>query len=272
MRDLQDLALIIESHIPLVVLETHDEHHALNLLTRVALKTGRGLCSWSITQGLQNAILELAPDAGADPEEPLDLLRAIKRTSTPSIFIVFDFHPYMQGNPAIVRHIKDIALAYGRLAHTIIFVSHELELPAEIRRFSARFDLSFPGARQLATILREEISAWMGDHGGHRPDVDPEALQGLLGNLKGVTSQDARRLLRAAIRDDGAITGEDVVQLNKSRFALLGLDGLMSFEDDTCKLDAVAGLDKLKHWLTSRKTPFWITQLPLLRTSQRAYC
>lgn len=257
MRDLQDLALIIESHIPLVVLETHDEHHALNLLTRVALKTGRGLCSWSITQGLQNAILELAAgDAGADPQEPLELLRAIKGTSTPSIFVLFDFHPYMQGNPTIVRHVKDIALAYARLAHTLVFVSHELELPAEIRRFSARFDLSFPDPRQLATILREELRSWMGDHGGQRPDVDPEALQGLLGNLKGVTSQDARRLLRAAIRDDGAITGEDVVQLNKSRFELLGLDGLMNFEDDTCKLDAVAGLDKLKQWLASRKAPF----------------
>ena len=268
MQDLQDLALIIESHIPLVVLETHDEHHALGLLTRVALKTGRSLCSWSITRGLQNGALLQSGDAigsadgSADGSaegsagEPLDLLLAIKRTPTPSIFVLFDFHPYMQGNPAIVRHVKDIALAYARLGHTVIFVSHEMELPPEIKRFSARFDLSLPGKHQLATILREELRSWMSDHSGRRPDVDTEALQSLLANLKGVTAQDARRLLRGAIRDDGAITREDVRQLNKARFELLGLDGLMSYEEDTCDMAAVAGLDNLKQWLDSRKLPF----------------
>ena len=162
----------------------------------------------------------------------------------------------MQGNPTIVRHVKDIALAYGRLGHTVIFVSHEMELPPEIKRFSARFDLSLPGKHQLATILREELRSWMSDHSGQRPDVDTEALQGLLANLKGVTAQDARRLLRGAIRDDGAITREDVRQLNKARFELLGLDGLMSYEEDTCDMAAVAGLDNLKQWLDSRKLPF----------------
>jgi SpoVK/Ycf46/Vps4 family AAA+-type ATPase len=256
MQDLTDLALIIESHVPLVILETHDEPHALNVLTRVALRTRRSLCSWSITQGLQNGALAQDAASAPEPEQPLELLLAIKRHKPPSIFVLFDFHPYMHGNPAIVRHIKDIALAYGRLSHTLIFVSHELQLPAEIKRFSARFDLSFPDAQRLATILREELRSWMADHGGERPAVDTDALQQLLSSLKGVTGQDARQLLRAAIRDDGAISRQDVQKVNKARFELLGLDGLMSFESDLRDMDAIAGFTNLKHWLSARQAPF----------------
>jgi hypothetical protein len=256
MQDLHDLALLIESRIPLVALETHDEPQAEGLLNRVALKTGRQLYSWSVTGGLHNSLLH--PTADAEPllVDPLELLLAIKRERQPSIYTLFDFHPYLHGRPDVVRHIKDIALAYGRLSHTLVFVSHALELPAELRRFAASFDLSPPTRQQLAAILRGEIREWMDDHGGVRPPVDSDVLQDLLANLQGVTAHDARRMLRGAIRDDGAITAGDVQRANQARFALLGADGLLTFETDTEDMDAVAGLDNLKQWLAARRAPF----------------
>ncbi len=256
MQDLQDLALIIESHIPLIALETHDEHQAEQLLGRVALKTNRDLWRWSVTEGLAQALLADSSPPGEIMEDPVQVLQAIKRHKSPAIFVLFDFHPYLHGRPDIIRHIKDIALAYQRLCHTLVFVSHALEFPAEIRRFSASFDISPPGAAQLAALLREEIRAWMREHGGQRPQVDPAALQALLDGLRGVTLLDARRLLRAAIRDDGAISRLDIQRAHRARFELLGNAGLLHFETDLEELESVAGLANLKRWLQDRRAAF----------------
>ncbi len=58
MQDIKDLALIIDSHVPIIVLETHDETRALQLLTRVAMQHQLGYFSWSLTEGLNRAIFE----------------------------------------------------------------------------------------------------------------------------------------------------------------------------------------------------------------------
>ena len=262
MQDLQDLALIIESHVPLVSLETHDEHQALQLLGSVALNTRRDFMRWSVTDGLTHGLLAERSPAGEVMDDPIELLQAIKRHRSPAIFALFDFHPYLHGRPDIIRHIKDIALAYRRLSHTLVFVSHALEFPAEIRRFSASFDISPPGAAQLAALLREELRTWMRENGGQRPQVDPEALQALLDGLRGMTLLDARRLLRAAIRDDGAIDRLDIQRAHKARFELLGDEALLSLETDTEQLDAVAGLENLKQWLANRQGAFLDKQIP----------
>jgi SpoVK/Ycf46/Vps4 family AAA+-type ATPase len=256
MQDLQDLALIIESHVPLVTLETHDEHHAEQLLASVALKTRRDLLRWTVTEGLGNVLLKQGATGVEAIDDPIELLQAIKRHKAPAIFVLFDFHPYLHGRPDIIRHIKDIALAYQRLSHTLVFVSHALEMPAEIRRFSASFDISPPNAAQLAAVLREEIRAWMSEHSGRRPQVDPSALQALLESLRCMTLLDARRLLRAAIRDDGAINRLDIQRAHRARFELLGSDALLNFETELEQLDSVAGLEQLKGWLENRRAAF----------------
>src|SRR5690606_40074762 len=52
MQDVKDLSLIIDSKVPLIALETHDEAAALQLLTRVAMQRKVGYFCWSLTEGL----------------------------------------------------------------------------------------------------------------------------------------------------------------------------------------------------------------------------
>ena len=78
------------------------------------------------------------PDAGlsfleaqrtlAQPEQ---LLRHIKSTSMAGIYMLFDFHPYLE-NPLFVRTLKDIAQEYDKCARTIVLISFEVKLPAEL--------------------------------------------------------------------------------------------------------------------------------------------
>jgi SpoVK/Ycf46/Vps4 family AAA+-type ATPase len=251
MQDIKDLALIIDSHVPIIVLETHDETRALQLLTRVAMQHQLGYFSWSLTEGLNRAIFE--ERRNTDPESPTDVLKQIKRNTSKSLYALCDFHPYLQNHPEHVRLLKDIALAYARLGHTVILISHALELPPELKRFSAKFSLSLPGDAQLLALIRDEAQTWNRDNPQTPLQSDPAVIKKLVRNLRGLTEADARRLVRGVIRDDGAINASDIPDVNRAKFELLDMGSVLSFEYDTARFSDVGGLHALKTWIGKRE-------------------
>ena len=256
MQDVIDLALIIDSNVPIIVLETHDEVRALELLTKVAIKKRLGYSCWSITEGLNRVGFGSDPSPAAEPESPAEVLKAIKRHRESSLFVLCDYHPYLQNNPEHVRLLKDIALNYSTLGHTVVLVSHELEIPPELQHYCARFSMTLPNDAQLMAIIREEISLWSRENASARVKSDHATLKKLIKNLKGLSQQDARRLARGAIRDDGAITEADLPEVNRAKFELIDMEGVLSFEYDTEKFSAVGGLIKLKEWVRQREAIF----------------
>ncbi|MDP7270772.1 MAG: hypothetical protein QGG65_05480 [Gammaproteobacteria bacterium] len=65
MHDQHDLSLILDSRVPLVIVETHDEDRFLNFLTGVITASAtceyRPLFRWTITDGLQRLGIEMEP-------------------------------------------------------------------------------------------------------------------------------------------------------------------------------------------------------------------
>jgi SpoVK/Ycf46/Vps4 family AAA+-type ATPase len=248
-----DLELLIRSRVPIILIETADEPRALELFTRLAIAIGKPVMRWSVTSGLQRIDLDLQPQTHA--KDPHQALGQIKATSTPGIYLLLDFHPYLE-DPGHVRMIKEIALGYSESQHTLVFISHACELPEELRAFSARFDLALPDQKALEAWIREEARSWSEIHPGRKVKTDNVTLDRLVRQLGGLTESDARRLIRNAIHDDGAITESDLPQLNRLKYELLDQGGALSFELDTVRFAEVGGLARLKHWLGQRKDVF----------------
>ena len=74
--------------------------------------------------------------------------------------------------------------------------------------------------------------------------------------LVGMSREDARRLVRQAINDDGAITIEDTARVLRQKHEAMGADAMLSLELDVAKWDDVAGLTHLKRWLNQRRSAF----------------
>lgn len=248
-----DLELLIRSRVPIILIETADEPRALELFTRLAIAIGKPVMRWSVTSGLQRIDLDLQPQTHA--KDPHQALGQIKATSTPGIYLLLDFHPYLE-DPGHVRMIKEIALGYSESQHTLVFISHACELPEELRAFSARFDLALPDQKALEAWIREEARSWSEIHPGRKVKTDDVTLDRLVRQLGGLTESDARRLIRNAIHDDGAITESDLPQLTRLKYELLDQGGVLSFELDTVRFAEVGGLARLKRWLSQRKVVF----------------
>jgi ATP-dependent 26S proteasome regulatory subunit len=253
MHDQQDLGLILESRVPMVLVETRDETRFLDFLIRIvtsrAARAYRPLFRWSVTDGLQRLDIDMEPQpTNSDPEQVLRHIRAVEQ---PGVYVLLDAHPYLE-NPVHVRLLKDIALRAADVKQTIILVSHNLKLPAELDAFAARFTMQLPDENERGKIVAQVVDDWNLDNPGNAR-IDQQALNMLINNLAGLTRADTERLARNAVFDDGVINAADVPKAAQAKYALLSREGVLSFEYETARFSDVGGLRNLKTWLEQRR-------------------
>lgn len=253
----RDLELILKSATPMVVIETRDEAGMLDMLKRISLARAADgyvpLFRWTITDGLQRLDISLEPQLhNARPTEVLRHIRAVTRAG---LYVLLDFHPYLQ-DPVNIRLLKDICLKFNDVPRQLVFVSQQVALPEDLRGYSARFDLALPSETQREAIIKRVASQWAAENPGSRVTVDPKAYRLLIQNLAGLTDADTERLARNAIYQDGAITKSDLPRVMQAKYELLNDSGILQYEYDTARFGDVGGLRRLKKWLQQRRPAF----------------
>ncbi|WP_323815100.1 AAA family ATPase [Cellvibrio sp. NN19] len=266
MQDVDEIKLLLDSRIPLLVIETFEEKKALDVLLKVANKHGKDLHRWSLTEGLTrlNFGPQLVPK-GSELNEPEEMLRHIKQQHQPAMFALCDIHPFLVDQPQVVRLLKDIALNHFAVPHTLVLLSYQLRLPPELTRYSASYTLTLPDDDKIMEIIREEAKDWSDRHAGARVKTDNITLKKVVNNLQGMSISDVRRLVRSAIWNDGSLNEDDLPRINKAKFALLDMEGVISFEQQMEDFSNVGGLHNLKRWLLTRRDAFNNDDSPLDR-------
>ena len=251
-RDEHDLELLIASRFPVIAIETHEETRAIALLRQCARRRQLPLRSWSVTAGLQS------PDGrGMVPgsQDPAVALRAIAAEVQPAVFALLDFHPYFE-HPLHVRLLKEIASAHDQVPHTVALLGHEVAIPPEIDKLSARFELSLPDNDAILAIFKAEVMAWQQRNGNVELQGEREVFDLMLRHLSGLAEVDVRRLVRFAIQDDGLLSRDDLPRLIRQKHTILARSSVLSFEIETARFGDVAGLAALKAWLDRRRAAF----------------
>lgn len=250
MNDQHDLEIVVISRFPIILIETREEQRVVELLERVCNLRNLALFHWNIAQGLQR---QIRSDRIPETRDATAVLRHIEATPQNGVYTLLDFHPYL-ADPVNIRLIKNIAQTYHKTERTLVFVSHQISLPPELERLAARFSLSIPDATAIRDILKDEIAAWERFNDkvrGHQGAVDA-----LVQHLVGLTRDDAARLIRLALRNDGMITQDDIPRVLKAKHDLLSQGGLLNLELDTAQFSDVAGVKNLKRWLAQRRPAF----------------
>lgn len=250
--DNHDLEVLFKSQHPIIVIESHEEKRLLQLISRIGIKQYKPVYQWTITDGLRRLDIDISSALKKADEE--QVLRQIREEKNAGIYILCDYHAYLD-NPVHVRLLKDIAQDHESNQITLVLLSHQFELPPELLRLSASAELALPSPKELEKIVLETANEWKTKN---RSSVqsDPESFKLLLQNLSGLTAEDARRLARTAIFDDGAINVDDLPPIMRAKHRLLRGDDILSIEFDTARFADVGGLPRLKQWLEQRKPAF----------------
>ncbi len=254
MNELQDLVALIRAQTPLIVIETPDEARVVALFRQSLAHAWRALWRWSITEGLRRLDLdgdlaaEIPPDAGST-------LAAIRGAGQRGIYLLLDFHPYLQ-YATTLRMLRDIVQRRDGQPHVIVMIGTKVELPAELEAIATRFNPRLPDADALLALVREEAAGYARENGGRRAEVDEAAVAQIVRHLRGLTETDARRIARQLVFRDGALNQDDLPELAKLKFELLNKSGHLHYEYDTARFADVAGARRLKRWVEQRRAVF----------------
>ena len=247
-----DLALLLGAHIPIIVIETHDESRALALIDKHKRPHFSAAWKWTITGGIEPLGFGLELKDAQDYSQPESMLKYLKRQHDNQLYVLCDLHPFLD-EPKVVRHLKDMAMLAEERGHKIILISHQITVPPELKKVSVLAELSLPNEQEVMAIVKQEARKWQDKNKGDKIKTDSDSLKQLVNNLVGLPHQDIRRLAYGAIADDGAITESDLPLVSKSKFELMDMEGVLHFEYSTEHLKNVAGFDNLKAWLDLRE-------------------
>ncbi|MGI9301450.1 MAG: AAA family ATPase [Gammaproteobacteria bacterium] len=251
-NDQGDLEAIIKSRFPIITIETHEEARVVDLFKRLALPNDWPLFVWNVVDGLVR--VDQWNERVASTYDLDKALRHINQSPQNGVFLFLDIHPFLD-EPVHVRLLKNMAQDSHKARRTMVLIGHSLVVPAELQRMAARFDLTMPSASEMRDILKEEIQVWEVSQ-REKLRGSSRAANLMVRHLVGLCEEDARRLMRHAIRHDGAITMDDIERICRKKYEMLNQEGLLSLELDTCDADELGGLNALKHWLQLRKAIF----------------
>jgi SpoVK/Ycf46/Vps4 family AAA+-type ATPase len=257
MQDAHDLGLIIDSRVPLIVIQSNEETRVLDVLMQVSNTRTLPMQVWTATDGLRPMGFSMAEPDGDQLLELEAALLSIKRMRGKGLFVLCDAHSFFTAeHPKIIRLLKDIVLQYDNINRTVVLLSHALALPPELRRHAAEFELSTPSDEQILAIIREEAIAWSNQNNQKRIKTDKLALDRIIMHLRGLQPSDVRTLARQFIYADGAISDSDLPLVSKSKLQLLDMQGVLEYEYSTESFEHVGGLTNLKSWLAKRQQVF----------------
>lgn len=254
MSELLDLVALIRADTPLLVIETPDESRVMDLFRQSLMHVWRALYRWSVTEGLRRidmdseSATELAPDLSAT-------LRDMQSANQRGIYLLMDATPYL-GYASYQRALRDIIQRRGSQPHVLVLVGTKVELPESLEPFAVRFPLQLPDANTLLKLVKDEAREYAVQNGGRRVDVEVEAVQQIVRNLRGMSLVDARRITRHLIWRDGALGPHDLPELARLKFELLNKSGHLHYEYDTAQFADIGGAQRLKHWVAQRRAPF----------------
>jgi hypothetical protein len=241
---IHEIATLVRSRHPVVVIETVEEERAGALVAAVAGQVGMPVFEWSVTTGFRRlgdeAIngMTTAPDA---------LLAHIADLTVEAIFLLRDIHPHL-AQPLIERRFRDVTDAFRHRTSTLVLVGAEIALPAAIEADAVRIRLALPDRAELEVVVRAVLRS-----AGVNP---PErGIAALLEAVRGLTLNQARQHAASAVLD-GVLTPDDVAGIVDRKAQAIAEGGLLEYHPAEDNAFELAGMANLKAWLERASLAF----------------
>ncbi|MEN8148763.1 MAG: AAA family ATPase [Planctomycetota bacterium] len=242
---LDELAILTRARYPILYLVSWEEARIERALKKLGARLNKQVYFWRSSRGFEGRT------EGSDPAAALG---HVIRTSERALFVLYDFHPYLD-DPVVVRLLRDAAQALKTSYKTLLLVSPVLRIPPELEKEVTVVDVPLPGEDELARILdgivtplkrqkRIEVS--------EEPDLRERVVKAALG----LTESEAANVYAKVIVEDGTFDLEDLPRILDEKRQIIRKTGLLEYCQMSEDLADVGGMDRLKEWLQSRAGAF----------------
>ncbi len=251
----RDIDEHIRARYSLLYVVTWEEERARKLIGEVAAYQKKTFYEWSVTDGLRR--VSGAPQSRQElkgrEREPLKLLNLILQASEKAVYLLKDFHVYLE-TPGIVRQLRDLSLALRQTRKTIIVLAPILKIPVELEKSITIIDLALPGHADLGALLAQTID---------RPrtrrfevKLSAQERDAMIKAAQGLTLWEAENAFAKAIVRDNELNADDIQSIIDEKQQIIRKSGLLDFYPATERLEGVGGMGALKDWLNKRGHAF----------------
>jgi ATP-dependent 26S proteasome regulatory subunit len=249
----EELSVLIQAQYPVICLLTSEEERAEQAIANIAqaqLKPQRKVYVWTVTQG----IVEYGNVRSSNLHNtvaPEPAIQWVMQQKEPGIFIFKDLHPFLESAPT-VRWLRDAVSSFKNSAKTIILMSPEAshKIPVELEKEVAVIDYPLPTMGELDDVLSLQLES----DRLHR--ITTEGREKLLKAALGLTQDEAVKVYRKAKVTAGQLTEDQVEVVLSEKKQLIRRNRILEYAEIDETIDAVGGLEELKHWLQQRSDAF----------------
>jgi SpoVK/Ycf46/Vps4 family AAA+-type ATPase len=246
---IDEIGYLIRARYPIIWVVSFEEDRVLKSIreSKGVKDRGKKLFQWSITEGWQGP----GSEGGKDITDPYKALNYMLQTEQNAIFVLKDFHAYLQ-DPTIVRRLRDLREQLKGTRKTCILLSSVLKIPPELEKEIAVVDFELPNVEQLGFIL-DGVLKGVADDPTVESKLDDRAKEKIAEAALGLTATEAENVFAKSIVQFKRF---DIDVILQEKEQIIRKSGILEFMHPEETVSGVGGLDLLKLWLKKRTKAF----------------
>jgi SpoVK/Ycf46/Vps4 family AAA+-type ATPase len=250
-----EIALLIKSRYPLILVETIDEDYVSRQLSGIAADLGLDSYFWSLTKGLRVGSNENSFYQSGEPLKMLKLVNDLLNDAKPSLFVFSELYKFLD-DAVTARFFKDILVRINNTRTTVVIVGADPKLPADLAPLSARITGGYPEEKEIMDELSRSVAAFKLSSSALTVELAPEELKRMVKALKGLSLQQIRNVVNSCILKDARLDSADLTEIEKYKKELFDREGILEYFGAESPSD-IAGFENLKKWILDRKNSFF---------------
>ena len=245
---IQEIEDLIRARYPLIYVVSAEEKRVELALAELGKRRQRKVLLWSCTQGITSAD---SSESMTDIKDPLRALEYFAKYEDDAIFMLRDFHPYLQ-DPTVTRRLRDLNRDFksGTKRRNVVLVSGLLKVPNEIEKDMAVVDFDLPTREDISSIVDKLCASLRLDFALKK---DPEVYRRVVEAALGLTAEEAENVFSKSIIRKKDFDISTIVAEKKN---IIRKSGVLEFYETDSDMNDVGGLEILKDWLRKRARAF----------------
>lgn len=248
----REIELLVRARYPVIYVVSWEEKRVEDALASIARARNKGLYSWTITDGLTNPLT--GGQFSESLKDPLMVLDHVKGSKESAIYVLKDFHPFVE-DFRVIRKLKDTAASIKTSHNTLVLLGPELLIPRELEKEITVVDYPLPEYGDLKKLLDKLVESVKKNPRvtiSMKPEVEEKIIRAALG----LTIMEAENVFARAVVMNNRLDEEDIGVILSEKEQIIRKTGILEYYQAQEKFSQVGGLDLLKEWLHKRGAAF----------------
>jgi AAA+ superfamily predicted ATPase len=246
----KQLDTYLRARFTLIVLITHEEGRAIEMIKHMCDQTHRLSVSWDAAEGFS----WVTSSSGNLPSarDPLSALEQIEKLDENfvSLYVLKDFHDFW-ANAQVRRKLRNLAHDFKRTKKSILILTPSARIPDELKDDVVIDNVPLPDTTELQNVLNGLVQ-----NSGVRNRLTPLGQEKMVQAAIGLSVSQAQRVFAKAIVSDGQLDDKDIDLVTDEKKQIIRESEALEFFSVRETLDDVGGLKVLKDWLGMRENAF----------------